>query len=85
MLACACGSEVLVEVLLEKGADSTATDIDGNCCLHYAYAHAKLSLIPTLEQSGADPGAKNMRLQIPEQALGVGEAGLRLARDQSRS
>lgn len=84
MLACAAGLGSIVSLLLSKGADVAAGDLDGNTPLHYAYAYSRLNLGPALEEAGADLDARNMRGQVPEEVLGRGDDGIRLTKLKDR-
>jgi ankyrin repeat protein len=67
----------VVKIFLEQGADVDATDIDNNTALHYAYAYAKLMIVPILEAAGAESSALNLLGKTPDGILGAGMKGLR--------
>lgn len=88
MRAAWLGNQVLVEALLERGANVGLASLTGGTALHHAYGGGKASasLRESLVKSGADPTATDASGKTPEQwtayadVLRVGETFGRASR-----
>src|SRR5690606_36679187 len=53
------------QILIDRGADIHATDVDGNTPLHTAASRTEPEVVSMLIEAGADPNARNKRGQTP--------------------
>ena len=57
--SCNSSFEACVAKLIDAGADSNATDEEGNTCLHWAVSRGVLNIVVRLTNAGADISQSN--------------------------